>query len=158
MPAAAIERKQLSLQETAFVALLRTAEQLQRRAATMLKPHGLSPTQYNALRILRGAGAEGLACSEIAKRMIHRDPDITRLLNRLEARRLIMRRRGKQDRRVVTTQITPAGLELLKKMDSAIEEFHCELLGHLGQRRLKSLIALLEAARGLEIESRTEND
>lgn len=136
-----------SLEEEAFIALLRTADQLQWRAAEMLKPHGLSPTQYSALRILRGAGAEGLGCSEMAERMIHRDPDITRLLDRLQRRRLIMRGRGQKDRRVIKTRITPAGLDLLKRMDGEVEEFHRGLLGHLGQQRLQLLIGHLEAAR-----------
>jgi DNA-binding MarR family transcriptional regulator len=136
-----------SIEEEAFVALLRAADQLQRRAAEMLKPHGLSPTQYNALRILRGAGAEGLACSEVGKRMINRDPDITRLLDRLERRGLIQRSRGQKDRRVIRTQITSAGIDLLKGLHREVAEFHRRVLGHLGEKRLEPLIRLLEAAR-----------
>ena|SRR5208283_2655583 len=136
-----------SLEEQTFVALLRAADQLQRRAAEMLKPHGLSPTQYNALRILRGAGAEGLACSEVGERMINRDPDITRLLDRLERRGLIQRSRGQKDRRVIRTQITPAGIDLLKGLNREVAEFHGQVLGHLGEERLESLIRLLETAR-----------
>jgi len=137
-----------SPEEEAFVALLRTADQLQWRAAEMFKPHGLSPTQYNALRILRGAGPEGLACSEVGKRMINRDPDITRLLDRLERRGLIRRSREQKDRRVIKARITPAGLDLLKSMNREVAEFHRQLLGHLGEERLESLVRLLEAARG----------
>ena len=96
-----------------LVALQRTADRLHWRLSEMLKPHGLSPTQYNALRILRGAGDEGRSCSEIAERMINRDPDITRLVDRLERRGLVARSREGRDRRVITTRITPAGLELL---------------------------------------------
>ena len=99
-----------SLEEEALVALQRTADRLQWRLSEMLKAHGLSPTQYNALRILRGAGNEGRACSEIAERMINRDPDITRLVDRLERRGLAARSREGRDRRVITTRITPAGL------------------------------------------------
>ena len=88
----------------------RTAERLQERAAEILKPHGLSPTQYNALRILRGAGPPGLACREIGERMIHHDPDITRLLDRLQRRGLVARSRSREDRRVMKTRITEAGL------------------------------------------------
>ncbi|HLB87467.1 MAG TPA: MarR family winged helix-turn-helix transcriptional regulator [Terriglobales bacterium] len=139
-----------SLEEEVFVALMRTADQLAWRGAEMLKQHGLSPTQYNALRILRGAGAKGLACSEIGERMINRDPDITRLVDRLERRGLVRRRREQKDRRVITTCITPAGLEALKALDRPIEEFHRHLLGHLGESRLHSLIRLLEAARKQE--------
>jgi DNA-binding MarR family transcriptional regulator len=136
-----------SLEEAAFVALLRTADQLQWRAAEMFKRHGLSPTQYNALRILRGAGPEGLACSEVGERMINRDPDITRLLDRLERRGLIQRSREQKDRRVIKVRITPAGLDLLKSLNREVAEFHRQLLGHLGEERLESLVRLLEAAR-----------
>jgi DNA-binding MarR family transcriptional regulator len=135
------------LEEKTFITLLRTADELQQRVAAMLKPHGLSPTQYNALRILRGAGAKGLACSEIGQRMINRDPDITRLLGRLERRGLILRSRERKDRRVIKARLGPAGLDLLKSMDREVEKFHRGLFGHLGEQRLKSLISLLEVAR-----------
>jgi DNA-binding MarR family transcriptional regulator len=136
-----------SLEEQAFVALLRTADQLQGHAAAMFKAHGLSPTQYNALRILRGAGPEGLACSEVGERMINRDPDITRLLDRLERRGLIRRSREQKDRRVIKARITAAGLDLLKGLNREVVEFHRRLLGHLGEERLESLVRLLEVAR-----------
>jgi DNA-binding MarR family transcriptional regulator len=136
-----------TLEEEAFVALVRTADQLARRGAEMLKQHGLSPTQYNALRILRGAGEQGLACSEIGERMINHDPDITRLTDRLERRGLVLRSRERKDRRVITTRITSAGLELLRSLDRPVEEFNRQLLGPLGERQLRSLIRLLEAAR-----------
>ncbi|MBZ5719512.1 MAG: MarR family transcriptional regulator [Acidobacteriia bacterium] len=136
-----------SLAEEAFVALQRTADQLAGRGADVLKPYGLSPTQYNALRILRGAGEAGLACSEIGERMINRDPDITRLIDRMERRGLVQRSREEKDRRVITTRITPAGLELLEKLDRPMHEFHLQLLGRLGERQLRSLLRLLEAAR-----------
>jgi DNA-binding MarR family transcriptional regulator len=136
-----------NLEEEAFVALVRTADQLTRRGAEMLKQHGLSPTQYNALRILRGAGEKGLACSEIGERMINHDPDITRLIDRLERRGLVVRSREQKDRRVITTRITTAGLERLRSLDRPVEEFHRQLLGRLGERRLRTLIRLLETAR-----------
>src|ERR1700687_5078261 len=106
-----------TLEDEALVSLQRTADRLQGRLGDMLKPHGLSPTQYNALRILRGAGDEGRSCSEIAERMINRDPDITRLVDRLERRGLVARSRAGRDRRGVKTRITPAGLELLRGLD-----------------------------------------
>jgi DNA-binding MarR family transcriptional regulator len=137
----------VSLEEQAFVALQRTADQLARRVAEMLKPYGLSPTQYNALRILRGAGPPGLACRQIGERMINRDPDITRLVDRLQRRGFVERGRGTQDRRVITTRITAAGLAALKELDGPIAEYHRRLLGPLGGRRLHSLIRLLEAAQ-----------
>lgn len=136
-----------NLEDEALVALQRTADRLQWRLSEMLKAHGLSPTQYNALRILRGAGDEGRACSEIAERMINRDPDITRLVDRLERRGLVARSREGRDRRVITTRITPAGLKLLESLDRPIEEFNRKMLSPLGELRLRTLIQLLEAAR-----------
>jgi DNA-binding MarR family transcriptional regulator len=136
-----------SLEDEALVALQRTADQLHWRLSEMLKAHGLSPTQYNALRILRGAKDEGRACSEIAERMINRDPDITRLVDRLERRGLVARSREGRDRRVITTRITAAGLELLKSLDQPIENFNRKMLGPLGEPQLRTLIQLLEAAR-----------
>ena len=136
-----------SIEEEAFVSLVRTADELSGRGAEMLKQHGLSPTQYNALRILRGAGANGLACREVAERMINRDPDITRLVDRLERRGLVARSRGQKDRRVITTRITGAGRDLLRALDRPVEEFQRQLLGHMGEQRLRSLLRLLEAAR-----------
>jgi len=136
-----------TLEEEALVSLQRTADRLHWRMSEMLKAHGLSPTQYNALRILRGAKDEGRACSEIAERMINRDPDITRLIDRLERRGLVVRSREGRDRRVITTRITPAGVQLLESLDGPIEDFNRKLLGPLGEQRLRMLIQLLDAAR-----------
>ncbi len=136
-----------SLEEEALIALQRTADQLQGKAAEMLKPFGISPTQYNALRILRGAGPQGRSCSEIGERMINRDPDITRLLDRLERRGLVQRTRERKDRRVITTRITAAGTDLLKTLDRPVTEFNKKMLGHLRAPELRTLLALLEAAR-----------
>jgi DNA-binding MarR family transcriptional regulator len=136
-----------SLEDEALVSLQRTADQLHWRLSEMLKAYGLSPTQYNALRILRGARDEGRACSEIAERMINRDPDITRLVDRLERRGLVARSREGRDRRVITTRITPAGLDLLESLDRPIEDFNRKMMGPLGEKQLRTLIQLLEAAR-----------
>ncbi len=136
-----------SLEDEALVALQRTADRLQWRFGEMLKTHGLSPTQYNALRILRGAGDQGRACSEIAERMINRDPDITRLVDRLERRGLALRSQQGRDRRIITTRITPAGLELLQALDGPVEEFNRKILSPLGEKQLRTLIQLLGAAR-----------
>jgi DNA-binding MarR family transcriptional regulator len=134
-------------EEELFLNILRTSDLLQRRIGEVLKPADLSGTQYNVLRILRGAGAEGLACGEISERMVTRDPDITRLLDRLEKRGLVARSREKADRRVVTARITAAGLEALKKLDDAVVRMHKSQLGHLEAKSQESLIRLLEAAR-----------
>jgi MarR family transcriptional regulator, organic hydroperoxide resistance regulator len=135
------------IEDEAFVNLLRTADALMQGVAARLKPAGLSPAQYNVLRILRGAGPDGLACREIGERMIAKDPDITRLLDRLEERDLVTRTRDRTDRRVITTRITEKGMRILKELDGPIQEVHAEQLGHLGDERLRSLIDLLEAAR-----------
>ncbi len=136
-----------SLAEEAFIALMRTADQLQWKGAELMKEFDVSPTQFNALRILRGAGPKGLPCSEISERMINRDSDITRLLDRLEKRGLAERCREAKDRRVIMARIKPEGLALLKKMDKPVEEFHRKLLGDLGEERLKGLLRLLQEAR-----------
>ena len=136
-----------NLEDEALVALELTAERLQWRLSEMLKPHGLSPTQYNALRILRGARDEGRSCSEIAERMVNRDPDITRLVDRLERRGLAVLSRGGRDRRVITTRITRAGLELLEALNRPVEEFNRTMLSPLGEQQLRMLIKLLEATR-----------
>ena len=135
------------VEDEAFVNLLRTVDALMQGVAATLKPSGLSPAQYNVLRILRGAGPDGLACREIGERMITKDPDITRLLDRLEERDLISRSRDRADRRVITTRITDKGMRILKELDKPIEELHVKQLGHLGEQRLRSLVDLLEAAR-----------
>jgi DNA-binding MarR family transcriptional regulator len=136
-----------NLEDEAAVALQRTADRLQWRLSEMLKAFGLSPTQYNALRILRGAGDQGRSCSEIAERMINHDPDITRLVDRLERRGLVARSREGRDRRVITTRITPAGLDLLATLDGPLEQFGRKLLGPLGEQRLRTLIQILQAVR-----------
>ena len=137
-----------SREAEAYLSLLRTADALETQVEAQLGEFGLTGTQYNALRILRGAGQEGLPCREIGERMITRDPDITRLLNRLEDRGLAERTRTKRDRRVVYGKITAAGLKLLREMDGPLEKFGREMLRHVGQEKLKQLIALLELVRG----------
>jgi len=97
---------------------------------------------------LRGAGSDGLPCSEVGERMITRDPDITRLLDRLQKRGLVERTRDKNDRRVVFGKITAAGLKLLREMDGPIEKYGREMLRHVGQEKLRQLIGLLELVRG----------
>ncbi len=135
------------IEDETFVNIQRTADALMQGVTAMLKPMGLSPTQYNVLRILRGAEPDGLACREIADRMITRDPDITRLLDRLEDRGLVARSRDRKDRRVITARITEKGLRLLDKLDGPVAAVHVDQLGHLGDEKLRSLIELLEAAR-----------
>jgi MarR family transcriptional regulator, organic hydroperoxide resistance regulator len=136
-----------SREQEAYLSLLRTADALETRVEQKLNDFGLTGTQYNALRILRGAGPDGLPCSEIGARMITRDPDITRLLNRLQKRGFVVRVRAKMDRRVIYGMITAAGLKLLREMDEPLEKFGREIMRHVGQERLQQLIALLELVR-----------
>ena len=139
------KRRSVHLEETAFLDLLRTADILSRGLAQVLKTEELSATQYNVLRILRGS-PDGLPCGEIASRMITRDPDITRLLDRLKKRRLISRCRKSKDRRMVLARITPEGLKLLARLDEPVQEGHRKQLGHLGRERLRALTATAPGA------------
>jgi DNA-binding MarR family transcriptional regulator len=133
-------------EEVAFLDLLKTTELLSRGPARVLKAEDLSSTQYNVLRILRGA-PDGLPCGEIGNRMITRDPDITRLLDRLEKRGLISRCREERDRRTVRSRITPEGLKLLARVDEPMQAAHRKQLGHLGRQQLQVLAEILSAAR-----------
>jgi DNA-binding MarR family transcriptional regulator len=133
-------------EEAAFLELLRTTDMLSRGLFEVLKSKDLSATQYNVLRILRGA-PEGLACGEIASRMITRDPDITRLLDRLEKRGLIARWREIEDRRMVMARITPQGAKLLSQLDEPVQATHRKQMGHLGREGLRALTELLQESR-----------
>jgi DNA-binding MarR family transcriptional regulator len=134
-------------EEEAFLNLQRTASLLLLALGRELKPHDLTPAQYNALRILRGAGEDSLTCGEIGERLVSPGPDVTRLLDRLEARHLVTRLRDEADRRVVRARITQAGLDLLAELDDPVEQALRRLLGHLGGGKLGSLVKLLEEAR-----------
>lgn len=137
-----------SVEMEAYLNLIKTADVLQQGAAQALRSvHTLTETQYNVLRILRGADSGGLKCSEIAERMVTRDPDTTRLLDRLEKQGWIERQRSVTDRRVVTSNITESGLELLARLDEPIRVMLESMLGRLGPDRLRLFIELLEEAR-----------
>lgn len=136
-------RRAVCPEEAAFLELLRTTDMLSRGLIAVLKTEDLSANQYNVLRILRGS-PEGLPCNEIASRMITRDPDITRLLDRLEKRGLISRCRENRDRRMVMVRITPMGLKLLARLDEPVQAAHRQQLGYLGRKRLGALTELLE--------------
>jgi len=134
------------VEEEANLSIVRTAEVLVQRAAGLLKPFDISPSQYNVLRILRGA-KETLACGQIAERMVSRDPDITRLLDRMEGRRLIDRARDGQDRRVVKTQIACQGMRLLEEIEPLIAEHHRRQFARFGEKKLKQLVEWMEQIR-----------
>ena len=136
-----------SLEEEAILSIARTAALIEHGGAEAFKPYGLTTTQYNVLRILRGAGQEGLCRNEVGERLVTKVPDVTRLLDRMEAAGLIVRERGGQDRRFVATRITDKALKLLEKIDRELPAMHAQQLGHVSQKRLRELISILEEVR-----------
>jgi DNA-binding MarR family transcriptional regulator len=142
------QSKPLTPEQEVLLTLQRTADAFDRRLVEVLKPFGISGTQYNVLRILRGAGKEGLPCGAIGERMVTRDPDITRLLDRLDKMGFVARARGQRDRRVVTTTITEAGMKLLKQLDKPVQETGTELVKNLSKAQMQQLVELLDLARG----------
>ena len=143
----------VAFEDQIFVAILKTADGLSQQAEQLIKSAGLTMAQYNVLRILRGAEPEGLLCRGISDRMISRDPDITRLLDRMETHGWITRQREKEDRRVVKTRITEEGLAVLKKLDQPVRELHKGQFSHMSASQLKMLAKLLE-----EVEKREPSD
>ena len=136
-----------SVHEQALLNLIRTADCVQRSVEKAIRPFGVTSTQYNALRILRGAHPQGLTCSQIGDRMVAAAPDITRLVARLKKLRLVLQHRDARDRRVLWTRISAAGLRLLHEMDPTIERAPAEVLGHLSAQELNEFTRLLEKAR-----------
>ncbi len=136
-----------SLSEEATLGLFRTADLLKRQHALMLEPQGITLQQYNVLRILRGAGAQGLPTLTIAERMVERTPGITRLIDRLERKQLVQRERGVEDRRRVLCCITPSGLDLLTALDQPMDEVIDDSLKMLSQPEKEHLIDLLDRLR-----------
>ena len=136
-----------SLYEETLLNLVRTSEVLSARTEDALKEHGITGTQYNVLRILRGAGPGGLACGAIGERMLTRESDMTRLIDRMLALKLVERTRHEGDRRVVVTTLTEKGRQLLTTLDPVVKEVQRKLLGHMDEASLRQLIGLLEQAR-----------
>lgn len=136
-----------SVEQEALLSIERTAAVLGYAFAEQLKAYDLTPTQYNVLRILRGAGDSGLCRHEVRSRLLAPVPDVTRLLDRMESAGLIERERDLEDRRLVRTRITKQALGVLAKLDGPIEEIHQRQLGHMSKADLKRLVALLAEAR-----------
>lgn len=132
-------------EQDVFLGIVRAAETLTRRMTEVLEPFQLTLIQFSVLEGLRGAGDSGLACGEIAERLVTRDPDITRLLDRLEVRGLVDRRRGRPDRRVVRTHLTKEGQHLLAQVDKPMGRLRARHLAPMGKRNLGALGALLKA-------------
>lgn len=136
-----------SLETEAVLNIAYTSECLLRKATDFLKEHHLTHIQYNALRILRGAGENGLPCLELGKRLIWGIPDITRLVDNIEKSGYAKRVRCEKDRRVVYVHMTPKGLKLLSKLDAPMKNLNKELLGHLSEEELKKISFLMAKAR-----------
>jgi len=136
-----------SLEEEVILNVARTAEYLASAISSVLKTADLTITQYNVLRILRGAGSEGLSCSEVSERMVTKESDITRLLDRVEARGFISRERPANNRRIVVARITDEGQGVLAELDAPVDELNRSLVGHLGTKKQTNLNNLLEAVR-----------
>jgi MarR family transcriptional regulator, organic hydroperoxide resistance regulator len=136
-----------SAETEAFLNLQRTAGILLGDIQELLKPHGLSSPQYNVLRILRGAGPGGLPSGEIGERMVTRDPDVTRLIDRMMKSGWVVRHRGTSDRRVVRVSITEKGLEILSQLDDPVREAHERQFRSLNKEQISVLISLLETLR-----------
>jgi DNA-binding MarR family transcriptional regulator len=136
-----------TLEQEAFLQIQRCAEALAYSVAELLRPYALTPTQYNALRILRGAGEPGATCGEIGERLVNRVPDVSRLVDRLERSGLVARSRRDADRRVVRVNVTPAGLDLLAELDEPVLALHRRQLGHLGEAELRRVVEVMEGVR-----------
>jgi DNA-binding MarR family transcriptional regulator len=136
-----------SRRHEAHLSILRTAAELEHAMEAAVKPYGITATQYNVLRILRGAGPGGLCRHEIGTRMLRQVPDVTRMLDRMETLKLIVRTREGDDRRFVTARISGAGLKMLAALDPVVDRLTDAQVGHLGDTRLRTLINLLGRVR-----------
>lgn len=138
---------ELSLEERVFQSLMLAADHLLRGEIDVLRVADLTFSQYNVLRILRGARPEALSCGTISQRMLTRDSDLTRLLDRLEERGLVKRVRDSRDRRMVTAAIAEPGIHLLRRLDGAVDRVHRDRLRHIPRKQLETLRTLAEEVR-----------
>lgn len=141
------ERPFHSLQHEAYLSILRTAVELSHTTDKFLKRFGVSQAQFNVLRIVQGAGTEGLGRNEIAERMVTVTPDMTRLLDRLEAAGLVIRKRDREDKRHTSTTITAAGRKLLQEVEEPLMQLHRKQFSQLGTKQIRPILAALEAVR-----------
>lgn len=139
-----------SIEQEAMLAILRTSDLLENRLARLLREYGITQSQYNVMRILRGE-AKPLPCLEVANRMIQVAPAITRVVDQLLELHYITKTQSDADRRVFTIELTAAGKRLLKKLDTPVLDLHARLLGKIGKSDLKTLLRILQEARdGIE--------
>jgi len=136
-----------TLKEEAALNIVRTADALRRGGELLFRRHGITSAQYNVLRILRGAGDRGLHCGAIAERMITAEPDITRLLMRMERLGLLVRQRNGSDRRMVTAIVTDRGLQVLDELEAPLRELQEQQFARLSEREIEALIHGLEKVR-----------
>ncbi len=146
-PPAPAQRRFDSLQQEAFLNLWRTYDRMHLIEEALFDRYDLTPQQYNALRLLRGEQGKKLATLALAARLVSRAPDITRLLDKLEERGLILRERPPDNRRMVLIGLTPVGERLLADLDEQVRACHVRQLGHLSEEQLRQLVDLLQAAR-----------
>ena len=137
-----------SLQEEALLNIVRTSAAMMDEMEELLKERGITNTQYNVLRILRGAEPDGLCRNELRDRMLTRMPDVTRLLDRMEQAGLVARSRDNEDRRLVSTRITPAGRRVVDELDAPVRSFHKTRLAHMSDDQMRTLVELLTLIRG----------
>ena len=136
-----------SAEQEAHLSVSRTAAMLDHSFAELVKPYGVTPTQYTVLRILHGAGPRGLCRNDVRDRLVARVPDASRLLDRLEEMGLVERERDREDRRLVHARITPRGEEVLARLETPVDEIHRRQFGQLSEEELRSLIGMLERVR-----------
>lgn len=139
-----------SLEQEALLSVVRTSAELMDRFELFLRPYGITSTQYNVLRILRGAEPEGLCRNELRDRMLTRMPDVTRLLDRMEEAGLVERTRDTEDRRMVTSRITKKALEILTALDPLVAENEKHFFSGISREQIQTLVDVLEAIRHAE--------
>jgi DNA-binding MarR family transcriptional regulator len=140
----------ISLEQEALLSVVRTSAELMDRFELFLRPHGITATQYNVLRILRGAEPEGLCRNELRDRMLTRMPDVTRLLDRMEEAGLVERTRDTDDRRMVTSRITPKARQILATLDPLVAENEKHFFSGISRDQIQTLIDVLDAVRNAD--------
>ena len=137
-----------NLEQEVYLSLVFTASRLSSDVDALMKKHGLTQPQYNVLRILRGAGVDGLGRNQIRDRLVTAMPDVTRLLDRMELAALVSRKQCESDRRQMTTVLTTAGMRLVKRLDAPLEKLHEKHAGGIQGPELRAMLRVLSKLRG----------